>query len=441
MTGDDPSSNTELNLDTDRNSPYWSTNAKLVVGMTLVAFAAVLVVQIRPILTPLIMALILSYLLYPMIESLEKNTFLSWRGSTNVIFIILLVLLLTSMTVSIVAIVNQFQNLIRLINTFLNDLPTLIEDFISSGAVVQIPFINYEFDISEYIRTLNIDLLAVSDQVLSAVQPVLSQAGSILTTVATSALTTLGWGGFVLVVAYLSLGEVKQGRKFLRRELEGMSYDIGRMTRELGYIWNAFLRGQVLVFFLSSVSMFILLSILGVRYALGLAILAGIGRFVPYIGQGLSAIVNAVVAFFLAEGNYLGLEAFPYMLLVVGLAFVHDQIYDSLVIPRLIGIVLGVHPALVLIVAIILARWIGVIGLLVAAPVLASFQLLTSYVIRKLLDQDPWPEDEIQPPTMSQQIKEISTSIRERVKTIFSRTAGGIKNLISKLNKRNKQNE
>jgi predicted PurR-regulated permease PerM len=441
MTGAEQSPNPQTSADSDRNSPYWSTNAKLVVGMTLVALAAGLLIQIRPLLTPLVLAVILSYLLYPMINSLEKKTFLSWRGSTNVIFIILLVLLITSLTVSVVAIVNQFQNLIKVIDAFLNDLPTMVQDFISNGAVIQIPIIDYQIDIADYFRNLNIDLLGASEQVLSAVQPILSQAGSILTKVATSAISTLGWGGFILVVAYLSLGEVKQGRNFLKNELEGMSYDIGRMTRELGHIWNAFLRGQMLVFFLSTITMLILMSILGVRYALGLAIVAGMGRFVPYVGQGLSAILNAVVAYFLAESNYLGMDAFPYMLLVVGLALLHDQIYDSLVIPRLIGNVLGVHPALVLIVAIIATRWIGVLGLLVAAPVLASFQLVTSYVIRKLLDQDPWPESEIQPPTLGKQIRDISSSIKSQAEKLFSRLSGGIKNLFDKLNKRKKQDE
>jgi hypothetical protein len=34
---------------------------------------------------------------------------------------------------------------------------------------------------------------------------------------------------------------------------------------------------------------------------------------------------------------------------------------------------------------------IGIIGLLLAAPVLASLNLLTRYVTRKMLDLDPWP--------------------------------------------------
>jgi len=436
MTGPETDRNSEVNPPSQSDSPPWSTNAKLVVGLTLAAIAAGLLIQIRPLLTPLIMAVILSYLLFPVIDSLDKKTFLSWRASTNIVFVILLILLLSSLTVSGVAIVNQFQNLITIVNSFLNDLPTLIEDFVSSDPAFQIPILKYEFSLAEYIDNLNIDLLAVSEQVLSAVQPVLGQAGSILTRVATSALSTLGWGGFILVVAYLTLGEARQGRKFLTRELEGMSYDIGRMTRELSNIWNAFLRGQVLVFFMSATTMFILLSILGVRYALGLAILAGFARFVPYIGQALSAIVNALVAFFLAGGNYLGLEPFPYMLLVVGLAFFHDQIYDSLVIPRLIGFVLGVHPALVLIVALVVSRWIGVLGLLLAAPVLASFQLITSYVIRKLIDQDPWPETEVKPPTLAQQFTGLLKMTGSRIRKGYDRFTGW-----SKTNRRKKSEE
>jgi len=441
MTGEELNSTPEESSGSANPSPPWSTNAKLVVGMTLMVLAVGLLIQIRPLLTPLIMALVLSYLLYPMIDGLERKTALSWRGSTNLIFIILLIILISSLTISGVAIVNQFQNLIGIIDAFLIDLPIMVEDFISSGAVIQIPIIDYEFDVAEYISTFNIDLLEASNQILSAVQPILGQAGSILTRVATSAFGGLGWGGFILAIAYLSLGEARQGRKYLKSELEGMSYDLGRMSRELSNLWNAFLRGQVLIFLISASTMFVLMSILGVRYAFGLAILAGFARFLPYVGQVISTIVTALVAFFLASGNYLGMEPLTYMFLVVGLAFIHDQIYDSLVVPRLFGSVLGVHPALVLITALILTRWIGVLGLLVAAPALASFQLVTSYVIRKLLDQDPWPEPEIPAPTLGQQLRSIIGSARNRAENLWGRLSGWFKKLMAKIRRRKEQNE
>jgi predicted PurR-regulated permease PerM len=387
------------------------------------------------------MSLILSYLLYPLVEDLSKNTFLSWRGSTNLIFFLLLVLLLSSLTASGVAIVNQFENLINIIQTFLTDLPDTVNNFIATDPVFVVPIIDYQINIAEYIQSLNIDLTAITEQVLSAVQPALGQAGTILTKVATSALNVLGWGGFILAVAYLTLGEAKQQSKLLQRELFSLSEDFARFSREISYIWNAFLRGQLLVFFLSSTTMFILMSILGMRYALGLAVLAGFARFIPYVGQVLSGIVNALVAYFLAEGNYFGLPAFQYMLLVVGLAFLHDQVYDSLIIPRLIGIVLGVHPALVLITALIATRWIGVLGLLLAAPMLASFQLVGKYVIRKMLDQSPWPDEEIEPPTLKEQFQDIFNTSWTEIRKAGQRIGQFFKNPIQKLLKRINKDE
>jgi predicted PurR-regulated permease PerM len=419
----------------EENSPYWGTTTKLVVGIALVALAAGIFMQMRPILTPVTMALVVVYLLFPLVEWLSEHTILSWRGAANLTFIILLLLLLSSLTASGVALVNQFSNLIDIVESFLQDLPTIVEDFINSDPVIVIPIIGYQIDVAEYISSFNIDLLAISEQALSVVQPVLGQAGGVLTRVATSAVGVLGWGGFILAVAYMITTEARQGRKFLKRELAGMTADIGRMTRELGYLWNTFLRGQMLVFLMASTTMFILMSILGVRYALGLAILSGFARFIPYVGQVFSTIVNALVGFFLAEGNYLGLDPLPYMLLVVILAFLHDQTYDSLVIPRLIGYVLGVHPALVLITALVLTSWIGVLGVILAAPILASFQLIASYLIRKMMDQDPWPDEEVVPPTLAEQVGSILKTVWSTIKKGKDIFVGFIQKLIARFKK------
>lgn len=416
---------------------FWSTNTKLIVGIALLALGAGLLFQLRPLLTPLSFALILTYLLLPIVDALERRTFLSWRGATNIVFILLVLILLSSLTASGVAIANQIQNLIEIIEIFLEDLPMIVEEWINSDLVLVIPVINYQIDLSDSIRNLNIDLLGLSEQILSAVQPILGQAGGFVGRAAGSVLTTLGWGGFILAVTYLTLGEARQGRKFLKRELDSMSYDIGRMTRELGYVWNAFLRGQVLVFLISSSTMFVVMTILDMPYAVGLALLAGFARFIPYVGQYISGTVNALVAFFLGAGNHFGLDPLLYMLLVVGVAFLHDQSYDSLVIPKLIGNVLGVHPALVLIVALIAVTWIGVLGLLLAAPVLASFQLILGFVIRKMLDQDPWPDEETSPPTLRQQLKEIFRTARDGAVKAFER----IRSFFSRLFKRNKNND
>ncbi len=107
-----------------------------------------------------------------------------------------------------------------------------------------------------------------------------------------------------------------------------------------------------------------------------------------------------------------------------------DQIYDNLVSPRIMGKRLGVHPAAVLVVAIIAANLIGLIGLVLAAPVLASGSLVGRYTVRKMFDRDPWADmkEEFEPmgfPWFSRMLKNISVwwNSRKGNKTIRIKTA------------------
>jgi predicted PurR-regulated permease PerM len=127
-----------------------------------------------------------------------------------------------------------------------------------------------------------------------------------------------------------------------------------------------------------------------VRYSLAIAILAGLGRFVPYIGPLVVWIVLALVTLFQGS-NFFGMVSYQYTLLVLALAILLDQIIDNYINPRFLGRALGVHPAAVLVAALVAANLIGVIGLLLAAPVLATLKLLAGYLIRKMFDLDPWP--------------------------------------------------
>jgi predicted PurR-regulated permease PerM len=250
----------------------------------------------------------------------------------------------------------------------------------------------FTIDLSRYLDPTNIE--SVIQELLSVVQPILGQAGGLVSTLATGTATTLGWGLFVIVVSYFLLADAGQvPDRLVSIELPGYTADIRRLGRELGRIWNAFLRGQLVIFVLLVLLYTLMMTVLGARYAIGIAILAGLSRFVPYIGPLTVVIVIALVSFF-QKSNYFGLAPWQYMLLVVGVSFVVDQIFDNLVTPRFLGQALGVHPAGVLVAAIIAANLLGLVGLVLAAPALATLNLLGQYTIRKMFDLDPWPEPE-----------------------------------------------
>jgi predicted PurR-regulated permease PerM len=104
-----------------------------------------------------------------------------------------------------------------------------------------------------------------------------------------------------------------------------------------------------------------------------------------------------LVAFF--QGTTLfGLSPFGYAALIVGVAWVTDLVLDNYVSPRLMANALRVHPAAVMISALVALNLLGVIGVILAAPVLATVKLFFDYIFAKMFDRDPWALMETIPP-------------------------------------------
>lgn len=374
---------------TPPNSPSWGGNTKLVVALTLIVLTGALIVNSQTVITPLLIALVVSYLFHPIADFFQRKLKFSWGASVGVIYLIILIVLIGSLALGGVGLAQQIQNLIINVQNAIQGLPELIET--ASQQVFEIgPF-------TVDLRTL--DLNGISEQILGAIQPLLSRTGTILGSVAGSAANFLGWTLFVLLVSYFVLAE-SGGLKdrMVKIDIPGYAEDISRLTRELGRIWNAFLRGQIILFFLTVIVYSIALGLLGVNYAVPLAFMAGIARFVPYVGPAINWGILVIVAYFQVFKLF-GMEPWAYTLLVLIVAIIIDQIFDNILSPRILSDALKVHPAAVLVAAIIAANLFGFLGVVVAAPLLATTLLMWNYTMRKLLDLDPFPDEEIhQPP-------------------------------------------
>ena len=369
---------------TQPESPKWSSTTKTVVGLAIVAMIAALLVNFMDVIPPLLLAFILAFLIQPVAAWTSRTLHIGWRGAVNVIYLLLLAALIALITLAGLAIIQQAQSLITYIEKFITGLPELVQNLATRS--YDIGPIHFDFT--------QLDLQSLVNQVLGIVQPMLGQAGSLLGVVATSAVSGMGWGLFILFVSYFLLSESGQLREdLLHIEVPGYNADIQKLIRKLTGIWDAFLRGQLLISLLVIIAYFILLSIVGTRLALAIAFMAGLARFVPWLGPFITWTVTAIVAFF-QNGNYFGLEPLAYTLLVIGLCILFDQIFDNIIAPRIMGETLGVHPAAVLVAAIVAAKWLGIVGLVLAAPVLATLMLLGRYVSRKMFDLPPWPEKE-----------------------------------------------
>ena len=362
---------------------------KLVVALTLVVILGALLVRFKFVIGPVLMAFTLAYLLFPLASLMSRRTPLSWAMAVNLIYLVFILVLLSLLTWGGVGLVGQVTNLITAVQNYAQQLPVFIAN-LSHTVLVLGPL---KFNLS------SIDWTTISQQILSYVEPAIGKVGGLVGSLAGGAASTLGWVAFVVIVSYFFLLESGGFRtRILHFDIPGYTEDIQRLAQKLGLIWNAFLRGQMIIFVSKVLTYTVLMTILGVHYAVGVALVAGFAGFLPYIGPTINWIVLGLVTYFQGSAPF-GLSPLAYTLTAIIAALFIDQVFDNLVNPRLMANTLKVHPAFVLIAAIIAANLFGIMGIIIAAPLLATLQLAGRYTMRKLLDRDPWPpEEDILPP-------------------------------------------
>jgi predicted PurR-regulated permease PerM len=402
-------------------SPKWNSTAKLLAGLVMVSLVAAVLIRFNYLIGPLLLAFILSYLLHPLASRLAVAAKIPWRASVNLIFAVFVILAIWLSILAGSAAVDQLRALVDSAQTFFAGLPQFAAT-LGSQAIKVGPFTINFAELETALRTeFNLDFTALSQQLISSLQPLLGQAGSLVGVLATSAFGILARSLFVFLIAYFLLIDSEDVPTiFAKITVPGHDADIGRLSRELSQIWGAFLRGQLVIISMIVITYFLLMTILGVHNAIGLALLTGLAKFVPYVGPLVAGSTAALVAYF-QGGNYLGIEPFTFSLIVVVGTLVLDQIFDNFVTPRIYGKALGVHPAAVLVAALVAASLLGFVGLLLAAPVLASLQLFATYALRKMLDQDPWPKPEAKPASIEVPLARPLQQLYGKLRAAFSR--------------------
>jgi predicted PurR-regulated permease PerM len=392
-------------------SPKWSSTAKLVVALTIAGLGAALIFRFQNILAPLLLSFILAYLFHPIALYFNRRLKIPWRLISTIIFILIFAAVIGLFTWGGISIFDQVQNLINYLQRVVGDFPTFIESMTAEPLMIG----PWEIDLSSYQAS---DL---TTQFQGVINSALSQIGTLLGSIASGIGSTITWTVFILIIAYFIMSEsdgVRAG--MIKLSLPKYQEDITRLGSQLSHIWNAFLRGQLIIFVITVAWYSLLLSVLGVRYFFLLAILAGLARFVPYVGPAVAWTTYGLVALF--QTNYFNLMPFPYALIVVGSAWVSDMVMDSIVSPRILSNALKIHPAAVLVMVFISASLFGFIGVLLSAPVLASIKLLLTYMANKLMDQDPWQSLETFPPP--EPFAVTFTRMRQNVKRIFTKKSG-----------------
>jgi predicted PurR-regulated permease PerM len=371
----------------DPQSPPWDRTLKIFVAtatvLMLVAFAS----RFQNLILQIAAAAIIAYVATPLIDMLAKRTPLG-RGTAIFVTYVIVFLLITTVFIAFgTTVFNQALNLVYTV-------PDIVEgtvEWLSTTDVMKIG--PYKMDIGAFWARLDQQL--IQEQLLPSIGSLVRQTGGTLLQVLGSGVQIGTQVLFTIVISIYLAFEIPNLGSYVERAAERPGYgrDAGLLTHDFGRIWRAYLRGQVILGLIIGTAVWISLTILGVQNAFGLGVLSGILEFLPIIGPLIGTAAAAIVAF-LQPTNYLGLSPVTYALIIIGVMVLIQQIENNLLVPRIVGGALDLHPLIIIVGVFIGGGMAGLIGAILAAPLLATAKLLGTYAWRKMFDLPPFPEDQ-----------------------------------------------
>lgn len=370
-----------------QKSPRWRTSTKRLVITTLLVLSLLAIYAIRSLLLPIIMAMVLGYVVLPIVDGIHKHTRLSRNLAIALVYIAIITILIAIPVTTIPQLINQGNNLIT-------NVPGYIEDL---GEFLTKPIIIGEYSIPLDELPLEQVYDVLSRNLIDIIQTIGRQGFNIFGSVASRTISTVLW---IIIVLVLSLYMVKDYRELWNSfvTMTPISYhaDMQRLGREISATWNDFLRGQLILGTVVGVIVTFVALALDLPNALALGLLAGLLEFVPNIGPTIAAVPAVLFALFQSQISWLGILVGPvwFALIVLFIYILIQQVENAYLVPRIIGRSLNLHALVVFIGALAGASIAGVLGILLAAPLLASGRLILMYIYNKLLDLPPFPDKE-----------------------------------------------
>jgi predicted PurR-regulated permease PerM len=367
------------------DSPPWDRSVKIVVAVvTLIAIVAV-AATFTDLILRVVAAGIIAYVLTPLINWVVEYTPLKRGTAIVTTYVVLAILIIAS---GVVLGVSTF----RQINNFINSVPDLLEGIVEWFSTTDVLSIG-PFHLEVASIWGSIDWQAIGQRLIATVVPIVNQSGRTILVILSSTVDVITVVLFTFIVSIYLAFEMGRLGGYISRAVYQPGYrrDAERMLFEFNRIWEAYLRGQIILAFVIFLAVWISLTILGVQNAFALGVLSGLLEFLPVIGPFIGTLVAAIVAFF-QPTNYIGFDPVVYTLIVIGVMIVIQQIENNILVPRIVGGALDLHPLVVIIGVFMGATLAGLIGAILAAPVLATIKLLSTYAWRKMFDLSPFPE-------------------------------------------------
>ena len=333
-------------MELNRKSININISTSTIIKILLIFLLLFFVYLIREVVAILFVSLVFASAVDPWVDWMHKKKIP--RG-VSILFIYLIMFVVISFTVYLI-IPPIAQQVAELSANF----PRYVEKLISGYSALK-----------EY---------SVQHGVLDSIKDSLGTISSNLQTAAGGVFSTISgiFGGIfsfflVLVITFYMVVEESAIKKLVwsiapTRHQPYIMQLINRMQKKMG-LW---LRGQLILSLVIFILTYVGLLVLGVKYALVLALIAGLTEFIPYLGP----IFGAVPAILLAFTQSPMLAVF-----VIILFFVIQQVENNILVPKIMQKAVGLNPIISISVLMIGFKLAGVVGAIMSIPVATAISV------------------------------------------------------------------
>ena len=344
--------------------------------LAIVVVIGYLTYLLAPVLMPFVLAGMLAYLGDPLADRLEKLG-LGRTLAVTIVFVVILLLTVGALLLLIPLISRQVDNLIQ-------NLP-------SYGAWIRdtaVPWVQAKLRLDPH--------TFATGRVMDAVKEHIGSIGSVIGKLSRSGVGVLMWmTNLVLipVVAFYLLRDwdrlVAWIDAMLPRSIEPT---VAHLARESDKVLGAFVRGQLLVMLALGIFYGAGLALVGLSVGPLIGMIAGLLSFVPYLGFiiGFGA---AVIAVLVQYGDW------THLLLVCGVFVIGQLLEGYVLVPKLVGDKIGLHPVAVIFAVLAGGYLFGFLGVLLALPAASVILVLLRYLTERYrmsgLYTDTGPDDPV----------------------------------------------
>ncbi|SCY75607.1 AI-2E family transporter [Alkaliphilus peptidifermentans] len=315
-----------------------------------------LVVVFETLYIPIILSGFLYYLLRPLVNILNKKL-------ERTISILLVYLILVAVLIGLLIII--FPILQRQFYSLTDNMPLIISDVQRRFVSIQQGETLQRYQLS---GSLNIEglILQLGDFVNQLGKSLAINMANFIGMLANTVLS-------LVIVPFTLFYMLKDGEKLSKYILsifnESQREDVILIFRDIDKTLSSYIQGQGIVCLCVGALCYVAFLVVGLNYALLLAVIAGITNIIPYFGPWIGTIPAVIVGLF---------QSPVIALIIVITVIIIQQIESNLIAPQVIGKRLEIHPITIMFLILIVGRLVGLIGMILAVPIFAICKVIVT---------------------------------------------------------------